>query len=107
MKCSNFYPMRKLLNNIHELLKKKSTGNDLVLLLIVLKDIIIAPATTPVISNRLQMTEYREALVMEFPDLAFVKARNIQYYFHTLYHRDAKGKLVIERLLRTPGLLRN
>jgi hypothetical protein len=27
----------KLLNNIHELLKKKSTGNDLVLLLIVLK----------------------------------------------------------------------
>jgi hypothetical protein len=86
----------KLLNNIHELLKKKSTGNDLVLLLIVLKDIIIAPATSPVISNRLQMTEYREALALEFPDLAFVKARNIQYYFHTLYHRDAKGKLVIE-----------
>ena len=86
----------KLLNNIHELLKKRSTGNDLVLLLVALKNIIIAPGTAPVISNRLQMTEYREALVLEFSDLDFVKVRNIQYYFSTLYHKDAKGKLVIE-----------
>ena len=86
----------KLLNNIHELLKKRSTGNDLVLLLVALKNIIIAPGTAPVISNRLNMTEYREALVLEFSDLDFVKVRNIQYYFTTLYHTDAKGKLVIE-----------
>ena len=86
----------KLLNNIHELLKKRSTGNDLVLLLVALKNIIIAPGTAPVISNRLNMTEYREALVLEFSDLDFVKVRNIQYYFTTLYHKDAKGKLVIE-----------
>lgn len=94
----------KLLNNIHELLKKKSTGNDLVLLLIALKDIIIAPATTPVMSNRLQMTEYREALALEFPDLDFVKVRNIQYYFSTLYHKDARGKLVIENSWYTQEL---
>lgn len=86
----------KLLNNIHELLKKRSTGNDLVLLLVALKNIIIAPGTAPVISNRLNMTEYREALVLEFSDLDFVKVRNIQIYFKNLYYKDAKGKLVIE-----------
>ena len=86
----------KLLNNIHESLKKKSSGNDLVLLLVALKNIIIAPATTPAISNRLKITEYREALALQFPDIRFVKVRNIQYYFNSLYHRDAKGKLVIE-----------
>ena len=86
----------KLLNNIHELLKKRSTGNDLVLLLVALKNIIIAPGTAPVISNRLQMTEYREALVLEFSDLDFVKVRNIQIYFKNLYYKDAKGKRVID-----------
>ena len=86
----------KLLNNIHELLKKRSTGNDLVLLLVALKNIIIAPGTTPVISNRLNMTEYREALVLEFSDLDFVKVRNIQIYFKNLYYKDAKGKRVID-----------
>lgn len=86
----------KLLNNIHELLKKRSTGNDLVLLLVALKNIIIAPGTAPVISNRLNMTEYREALVLEFSDLDFVKVRDIQIYFKNLYYKDAKGKLVIE-----------
>lgn len=86
----------KLLNNIHELLKKRSTGNDLVLLLVALKNIRIAPEKSPVISNKLYMTEYRESLVLEFTDLDFVKVRNIQYYFSTLYHKDAKGKLVIE-----------
>lgn len=86
----------KLLNNIHELLKKRSTGNDLVLLLVALKNIIIAPGTAPVISNRLNMTEYREALVLEFSDLDFVKVRNIQIYFKNLYYKDAKGKRVID-----------
>ena len=86
----------KLLNNIHEFLKKRSKGNDLVLLLVVLKNIIIAPGTAPVISNRLNMTEYREALVLEFSDLDFVKVRDIQIYFKNLYYKDAKGKLVIE-----------
>ncbi|MBO5616107.1 MAG: hypothetical protein J5932_08345 [Prevotella sp.] len=86
----------KLLNNIHELLKKRSTGNDLVLLLVALKNIRFAPEKSPVISNKLYMTEYRESLVLEFTDLDFVKVRNIQYYFSTLYHKDAKGKLVIE-----------
>lgn len=86
----------KLLNNIHELLKKRSTGNDLVLLLVALKNIIIAPGTAPVISNRLNITEYREALVLEFSDLDFVKVRNIQIYFKNLYYKDAKGKRVID-----------
>ena len=86
----------KLLNNIHEFLKKRSKGNDLVLLLVVLKNIIIAPGTAPVISNRLYMTEYREALVLEFTDLDFVEVRDIQIYFKNLYYKDAKGKRVID-----------
>jgi hypothetical protein len=86
----------KLLNNIHEFLKKRSKGNDLVLLLVALKNIIIAPGTAPVISNRLYMTEYREALVLEFTDLDFVEVRDIQIYFKNLYYKDAKGKRVID-----------
>ena len=50
------------------------------------------------------MTEYREALALEFPDLDFVKVRNIQYYFNTLYHKDARGKLVIENSWYTQEL---
>lgn len=88
--------MERILGNIRDILMKKSKGPDLILLLVALKSIIISPETSPLIGNRLEMTEYREALSLEYPDLEFVHVRTIQRAYKDLFHKDAKGKRVIE-----------
>ena len=86
----------RILGNIKDILMKKSKGLDLILLLVALRSIFISPENTPLVGNKLEMTEYREALTLEYPDLEFVHIRTIQRAYKDLFHKDARGKRIIE-----------
>lgn len=86
----------KLLKNIKSFLLAKSKGHDLILMLAALRTIIIAPSKEPVIPGKLMMTDYREALAMEFPQQGIVGVRTIQRAYNDLYSKNSKGKRNIE-----------